>query len=118
MSHSLCHEDVQCICLNKEKEQHQKERRRGITIFVVTIIAFIITIMIGTIVYVFLFGLPWIDAFYNAAVVLTAINVDINPLTVGQKLFIIVYAFVSVVLLLSLANAVMERIFDIFIYSD
>lgn len=104
--------------MRKEKEQHEKEKRRNIIIFVVTIIAFIITILFGTIGYVFLFGLPWIDAFYNAALVLTAINIDVQPMTVGQKLFIIIYAFVSVILLLSLANTAMQRIFDIFVKSD
>jgi phosphoglycerol transferase MdoB-like AlkP superfamily enzyme len=53
------------------------------------------TILLGTIGYVFLFKL--------GSLVLTAINIYIEPRTTGQNFFFI-YAFVSVILLLSLAN--------------
>lgn len=107
----------QVNCMSK-KEQCEKKKHRRIIIFVITIIAFIITIIIGTVCYFFLFNLPWIDAFYNASLILTGIDVETTPTTTGQKIFISVYAIVSILLLVSLANIATQRIYEIFINSD
>ncbi len=55
----------------------------------------------------------WIDTFYKAVLFLTIINVDVEPITIGKKIFLIIYALVSVVLI-SLANMAIQRPFDIF----
>src|SRR5437763_1901807 len=65
--------------------------------------------------YMFLFNLSFLDAFYHATLIITAISIDIDVVTVGQKLFIIVYALVSVIILLSIANSLIQNLFDIFV---
>lgn len=105
----------QIFCRYEEKAQEDKrtQNKKRANIFLFSVILFVIVIIIGTIGYVYLFGLSWIDAFYNASLVLTAIGVEVDPQTVGQKLFIIVYSLISVLLLLSIANSVADRIFAV-----
>jgi hypothetical protein len=97
------------------KERHAKERKRDIAVLIFSLIAFIITVIVGTIIYIYLFNLSWIDALYNAALIVTAISVEVNPMTTGQKLFIIIYSLIAVILLISIATDAIRRIFDIFV---
>ncbi len=93
----------------------QNEMRRLILLFIFSIIIFLTIILVGTIGYIYLFDLTWIDAFYNASLVLTAISVEVNPETIEQKLFIIIYSLISVILFLSIASGVINKLFDAFI---
>lgn len=105
--------DIYCALLDKEKEDREKERRRHIFVLIITVVAFIIMIVIGTIFYAWLFGLGWLDAFYHAALTLAAISLEVEAMTVGQKIFIVVYSLVSVLMLISLANTATLRLFDL-----
>lgn len=67
-------------------------------------------IVIGMIGYRYLFGLDWVDAFYSATLILTTINSDVKPKTNTQKIFIAFYALFSVLVFLTLANAIYGQI--------
>ena len=106
---------IECLYDTKKCEEKARKRKRIIQILVFSVILFIIVIILGTIGYMFLFNLSFLDAFYHATLIITAISIDIDVVTVGQKLFIIVYALVSVIILLSIANSLIQNLFDIFV---
>lgn len=64
----------------------------------------------------FMFDLTWIDAFYVASLILTGIDLEVVPITVGQKIFIIFYAVFSILILLSMANLTVQYFFHLFDY--
>jgi hypothetical protein len=94
----------------------EKDKKKDIQIIIWTIVIFIIVVALGTIGYKFIFDISWIDAFYAASLVLTAISETIVPTTTGQKLFVIFYSFVSVVIFLSLATNTVSKAIDLISY--
>lgn len=102
------------FCRYEDYLRHKRtiQIRQELYLFAFFIIIFIVIILLGTIGYVYLFGLTWIDAFYSATVNLTAISIEVHPQTVGQKLFIIFYSLIAVIFLLSVANSLSNRIFS------
>ncbi len=73
----------------------------------VLFLSVLFVLLIGTIAYSLLEGLHLFDAFYFSAITLTTIGFgDIAPLTVGGKLFTIIYIFFGLVLMLSTINVV------------
>lgn len=111
-------QEWECRYLALKKLEQERKNTRNITILIIAIIAFIITIFFGTLGYIAIFGLSWIDAFYNAVLILTAIDIANQPISTGQKLFIIIYALISVILLLSIINAGVQRLADSFVNAD
>lgn len=91
-------------------------QRRSTNLFIIIVVLFIITVVMGTVGYIYLFNLPWLEALYNASVIITAIDVENKPTTSAQQVFIIFYSFISVILLLSLVNAGMQRLMEIYVY--
>lgn len=88
---------------------------RIILLFIFTLILFLILILLGTVGYVYLFELNCLDAFYNASLILTTISLEVTPITDGQKVFIIIYSMVSVILFLSIVSGAINKIFDLFL---
>ncbi len=100
--------------VSREIEKNtEKEIKRDILIVYWTLIIFIITVVVGTIGYRYLFDLSWIDAFYAATLILTAISEETTPVTVGQKLFVIFYAIFAVIVFLSMATNAVAKVLDI-----
>lgn len=64
--------------------------------------------------YKYLFDLTWLDAFYNASIILASAPSDINPETAAQKVFIIIYSFITVVLLLSFVTSGVDHLIDMY----
>ena len=90
-----------------QKENQNKEKY--IKILILIVLVFIVTIIIGSI--IFMFDLTWIDAFYVSSLILTGIELEVVPITFGQKLFIIFYALFSILILLSMANLAVQYFF-------
>ena len=81
-------------------------------IFMFTLFLYIVTIIIGTILYMILFDLEWLDALYSSILILTAISNEYEAITSAQKVFIIIYSIISVVILLSFANSASKYLLD------
>ena len=60
--------------------------------------------MIGSIVFMVMFSLDWVDAVYTAVLITSGINIEVTPTTDGGKIFVIIYCIVSVIILLSMAK--------------
>lgn len=99
-----------CYDPNEEKKKGAKQLK----ILIYAIVLFIIVIIVGTICYRYLFSLTWIDAFYNASLIMATLDLEVAGRTVAQKLFIVVYALFSVVILLSITNMAVQSIFNRF----
>ena len=82
-------------------------------IFILTLMLYIIVTIIGTLLYMVLFDLDWFDALYGATLILTSIDVEYKPITTGQKLFVIIYSIVAVVILLSFVGSASDYFFDV-----
>lgn len=113
----LCQE-LECYRLSIKKDRLEKKHKRTVTVIIVILTALIIALFLGTVGYVIIFGLSWIDALYNATLILSALDVHEEPMSTGQKLFIIIYALIAVILLLSFANAATQRLADFFVEVD
>lgn len=91
-----------------------KETENKINVLRLSIVLFVIILIIGTIGYRYLFSLNWLDAFYNATLVLTAIGVEDKPETSVQKIFVALYSLIAVIIFISLASRAVSDIADIF----
>jgi hypothetical protein len=92
-----------------------EKRKRYEIILVITIILFLILISLGTIAFKYMFNLTWIDALYTATLIITSINIEVLATTTGQKLFIIIYALLVVVIFLAMANLAIQYLFHLII---
>lgn len=111
-------EKLDYIQQERRRVRHEDRRHGSIVVIVTVVVALIITVIIGVIGYMSLFGLSWVDATYNAVLVLTGIDEVTPSTTTAQKVFIMLYSFFSVILLLSLVSAGIQRIIDIYTYDD
>jgi len=85
-----------------------QKKEKYLQFLIIIIIIYIVVIIIGTIFFIFMFDLTWVDGLYTAVLVLTGINIEVNPTTDGQKLFIVIYSLLTVIILLSFANVAVE----------
>lgn len=98
-----------------ETEQLWKRQvQRTKDVVIITVIAFVIWIIIGTFGYYYLFNVPLIDAFYNAAIIFSNVDIGVEPETTGQKLFIIFYSLIAAILIISLASNVIGELVDLY----
>jgi len=97
-----------------ECEKDKKKKEKYIYSLLIIFVIFIAVIIVGAIIFKYLFDIPWIDAFYAATLILTGIDIEVNVTTVGQKIFIIIYALLTVLLLLSMANVAVQYLFNLF----
>lgn len=114
-NHAVNSYEIACLIMAEDQRIRARVRRRDLIIFYIMIISFFVVIILGTIGYVYIFGLSWLDALLNATLILTAIDTLERPITTGQKWFVIIYALVAVILLLSLVNSAIHRIGDVLI---
>lgn len=98
---------------DKQKELCRKQKRNNVLIFASTLL--IIVIIIGIIAYMSIFNLEFTDAVYNTVLVLTAIDTPTNPVTSAQKVFIIFFALISTIILLSIVISAIDAIVDSYI---
>lgn len=82
-------------------------------LLIIIILIFLILILLGTIVFQLLFNLNFIDGLFTATLIMTGINIEVTPTTVGEKLFVIIYAITVVVVFLSMANVAVSYSFDL-----
>ncbi len=57
-------------------------------IFIFVIILIVIVYLIGVWGYRILFNDSWIDSFFNSAVNITGLNLEVKPVTSSQKIFL------------------------------
>lgn len=86
----------------ESKELQKREKYKRVLFF--TVLLFFIVLIVGALLFQSLFDLDTIDAFYAAALVMTSIDVEPEVITTGQKLFVLIYALIVVIIFLSLAN--------------
>jgi hypothetical protein len=103
-----CKKDVIDDLTDFYNKRDNEIKEKYLQFLIIIIIIYIFVIIIGTIIFMFMFGLNWVNGLYTAVLVLTGINIEVNPITDGQKLFIVIYALLTVIILLSFANVVVE----------
>lgn len=107
------------IISNLKKFYCQKDREnkeKYIQILIIIVLTFIVVIIIGSIIFMFMFDLTWVDSFYVAVLILTGIDIEIVPTTDAQKIFIIFYSLLTILILLSMANLAVQYLFHLFDY--
>lgn len=104
-------DDIEYMIAYFEQRYNRREQRRyNILIFASTLL--ILLIVIGIIGYMSIFSLEFTEAVYNTVLVLTSIDTPTPAITSAQKVFIIIFAFISTILLLSVIIAAIDAIID------
>lgn len=106
--------DIKQVYVKYDNDNRKKKTKRDIQLIVFSIILYILLLFIGTLCYVVLFNLDWLNAFYGAVLVATGINIEYDAMTTVQKVFIIIYAILSVIIFLSIANTIIDRLYDMY----
>lgn len=106
--------DIKKIYIDYDNVNKRKKKIRDIKLIIFSIIAYILLLFIGTLCYHVLFDLDWLNAFYGATTIATGIDIEFANITTTQKVFVIVYALVSILLFLSIANTVIDRLYDMY----
>lgn len=86
---------------NQIKEKYFK-------LLIILILIYIVIIIVGSIIFAFMFNLTWVDALYSSVLILTGIDIEVIPITDGQKIFIVFYALLTIIILLSFVNVAVE----------
>jgi hypothetical protein len=105
----------QIIRFFNERDKRRKQKRNNILVFASTL--FVIVLVVGIIGYMSLFNLEFTDAVYNTVLVLTAIDTPNPGISSPQKVFIILFALISTILLLSIVISAIDAIIDGYIDS-
>lgn len=95
---------------NKRDEIKRKKNKKFLLIF---LILWICIITIASFIFMFMFNISWIDAIYAASLIMTGIDIEVIVTTDGQKIFIIIYSFLVIFLLLSMANLAILYLFEL-----
>lgn len=82
-------------------------------VLIITVILFIVLLFVGWLSFLILFNLTTVDALYTAVLVMTSIDVEVTPVNDGQKIFIMIYALLVVVLLLAIVNVAVSYFFTL-----
>lgn len=85
------------------QRDHQRKEKYFQFLIIITLV-YVVVIILGTIIFMFMFDLTWVDALYTAVLILTGIHINVVPITDSEKIFIVFYALLTVIILLSLAN--------------
>ena len=86
--------------------------RARAALLAIFIIILVVLLIVGMIAYRYLFQLSWVDAFYSATLVLTTVNTVPEARTVGQKIFVAIYALISIVVFFSLTSVIVSFVKD------
>ncbi len=92
------------------KNQNKKEKYK-ISIIIIFLL-YLIVLLLGSLIFMFLFNLTWINAVYVATLIMTGIDLEVTVTTTGEKIFIIIFSIISVILLLSMANVALQYLFE------
>ncbi len=88
---------------------HKNEKKeRLIKALFIMLFTFILLIIIGIVGFVYLFNTDALTALLYSTLILTGIDLETDPLTSGQKWFIIFYSIVSIIIFLSIANVTLQ----------
>jgi hypothetical protein len=99
--------------INGPNNANNVNQRKKIIMFLISLFLFVIIIFIGTACYKFLFDIPWIDGLYAAIVNATSIDISVTAVTFSQKIFIIIYSTISILIFISLIIYGLQQLFDI-----
>lgn len=83
----------------------QEKVRRAEIMFLLTLFLFIILITAGMITIHYMFDIDWIPSIFAASLILTGIDLEVEVTNNAQRLFLTLYAILSIIIFLSLANA-------------
>ena len=103
-------EDLTKFYCRRDHERKEKQFR----LLIIIILIFLVVIILGSLIFMFMFDLNWIDSVYAATLILTGIDIEVTVTTNTQKIFIIFYALLTVIILLSMANVAIQYFFDLF----
>lgn len=106
--------DIKCIYVKYDNDNRKRKTKKDIKLIIFSIVLYIFLLFIGTLCYVVLFDLDWLNAFYGAVLVATGIDIEYDAMTTVQKVFIIIYALVTVLIFLSIANTIIDRLYDMY----
>src|SRR5215471_6992748 len=84
--------------------------------FGAAVVVVAVWLVVGAVGYHGLEGLPWIDAFYNAAMVLTAMGTNVAPNHNGTKIFAICYALLSSIVFLGVVTLLLSPVVHRFLH--
>lgn len=79
-------------------------KKKYFNIWINVVIIFIISIIIGSIFYAYIFNIDYLYAFYNTALIFTTINAELKSKTSLQQIFIIFLSIIIVFLFLLTVN--------------
>jgi Kef-type K+ transport system membrane component KefB len=102
--------DIKQIYVDYDNSNKKKKKIRSTQLIIFLIIAYIFLLFIGTLCYHVLFDLDWIDSLYAATTIATGIDIEFPNVTAAQKVFVIIYALISIILFLSIANTIIDRL--------
>lgn len=94
--------------------KEQKDKKRYLRNLIIIITIYIIFIIIGIILFKYIFDINWIDSWLISTMLYTGIDLEVTPVTDGQKVFIIIYSIIAILLLLSMANIAVQYFFNVY----
>lgn len=97
-----------------ESIKDAKNKQKYLRAIMIVSILYIILIVVGTIVFTYMFDITWLDALYTSSLIITAVDLEVTVTTDGQKIFIIIYSIIAVLLFLSMANLSVKYLFDLY----
>jgi hypothetical protein len=101
----------------KQHDQSNKcnKMRKDINIIIYSTLLWLYVLLLGSIGYYSLFDMDWLEAIYSATVNATGLQVEPPIVNNTQKIFVIIFSIVSIVILLAIANTAINRIFDMYV---
>jgi hypothetical protein len=85
-----------------------KNKEKYLWFLIIITLIYIFVIIVGTIIFMYIFNLTWVDALYSSVLILTGIDIEVTPVTDGQKIFIVIYELFTIIILLSFVNVAVE----------
>jgi len=90
--------------------------RSLVALIIMFIIFYFLTLFIGAFGIHYLMGSSWGDSFYDAALIISSISIEIHPVTPVQKFFIAVYVTISIAVYLVLVSAFIALLLEVFLF--
>jgi len=114
-------DDIQCLLneldnRDRIKKNCQKQKRKKI--FILSVVLFFIVFIVGILFYMYLFNLDFLDSTYNTVLIITGIDVGLHPTNSAQKIFIIIYSLITIILIVSIIIGAIDAIIDGYIDQD
>jgi len=90
--------------------------RSLVALIIMFIILYFITLFIGALGIHYLMGSSWGDSFYDAALIISSISIEIQPTTPLQKYFIAVYVTISIAIYLVLVSSIIALLLEVYLF--